>query len=370
MIYLDNAATTPLDSRVFEVMKPYYLEHFGNPSSTYGLGRQAKVAIEAARKSIAKQLNCQSSEIFFTSCATEANNSVINGVVDRFGIKHIITSRLEHHAVLYPIDNLKNKGLLEVHFVRNNEEGDLDLNHLEALLKEHSDVFVSLMHANNELGNINPIDEIAFLCKQYNAYFHSDTVQSIGHLPIDLDKLPIDYLVASAHKFHGPKGIGFLFARKNRRFSPLLLGGAQEKGLRAGTENVAGIVGMTKAFELTHENLTKEETDLKDLKKYFVDEINKRFDFITINGTHGKSLNNVISLVISPEKTNTMLLFSLDLQGICLSGGSACGSGSVKSHVAEALAVDPKAGVLRVSLSRFNTKDELSTLLAVLEEEF
>jgi cysteine desulfurase len=370
MIYFDNAATTVLDKRVFNEMTPYLLEHFGNPSSTHTVGRQAKVAIEAARKSIAKQLNCLSSELFFTSCATEANNMVIKGVVDRFNIQHIITSELEHHAVLHPIEHLENQGKVTVHYVSNNKQGKIDLSHLDELLNKFPQAFVSIMHGNNELGNINPIDEIANLCKKHKAYFHSDTVQTIGHLPIDLNNLPIDYLVASAHKFHGPKGIGFLFVRKERRFTPLLLGGAQEKDLRAGTENVAGIIGMVKAFELAHQDLRKTELHFELLKTYLIEEINTRFNFITINGTQENALQNIISLSIAPEKSNAMLLFSLDLKGICISGGSACASGSVKSHVAEALTMDPKQGVLRVSLSRFNTKEEITILINTFEEIF
>ncbi len=369
MIYLDNAATTPLDQRVFEEMTPYFLSHFGNPSSTHSLGRQAKVAIETARKSIAKRLNCLSSELFFTSCATEANNAIIKGVVEKFGIKHIITSKLEHHAVLHVIEAIERQGIITLHFIENDENGVLDLTHLEELLKVNTDAFVSVMHANNEIGTINPIEEIGLLCKKHKALFHSDTVQTIGHSPLDLATLPVDYLVASAHKFHGPKGSGFMYVRKDKRFSPLLLGGAQEKDLRAGTENTAGIIGMAFAFELAFEN-PEQEKDFKILKNYFINEITQRFDFITINGTKGKTLNNIISLSIAPEKSNAMLLFSLDLQGIAVSGGSACGSGAVKSHVTEALGLPAEVGVLRVSLSRFNTKEELSMLLDKLEGVF
>lgn len=370
MIYLDNAATTALDDRVFNEMTPYLLEQFGNPSSTHALGRQAKVAIETARKNIAEQLNCSSSEIFFTSCATESNNMVIKGAVGRFGLKHMITSKLEHHAVLHPLEALKREKKITIHYVSNNQQGELDLRHLEELLKEFPEALVSIMHGNNELGNINPIDEIARLCKIHNAYFHSDTVQTIGHLPIDLNRLPLDYLVASAHKFHGPKGVGFLFVRKEKRFSPLLFGGAQEKELRAGTENVAGIVGMAKAFELAHENIANTELHLAELKKYLIDSINESFEFISVNGTQENSLNNIISLTIAPEKSSPMLLFSLDLKNICISGGSACASGAVKSHVAEALSINSTAGILRISLSRFNTKEELTVLLDALKEIF
>jgi cysteine desulfurase len=370
MIYLDNAATTPLDKRVFDEMTPYFLEQFGNPSSTHALGRQVKVAIEEARKSIAKQLNCLASEIFFTSCATEANNTIVKGVVDRYGIEHIITSKLEHHAVLHPIEDLEKRKVIVKHLVKNDMKGKLDLVHFEELISQFPNALVSIMHANNELGNINPVNEIASLCKKHNAYFHSDTVQSIGHLVLDLALFPIDYLVASAHKFHGPKGIGFMFVRKERRFSPLLLGGSQEKDLRAGTENVAGIIGMERAFVLAHQTLEKDESQIRNLKEYFIVEVLKRFDFITVNGTLDTSLNNIISLAIAPEKTSTMLLFSLDLKGICVSGGSACGSGAVTSHITEAISLDPAIGILRVSLSRFNTRDELKRLLEVLEEVF
>ena len=369
MIYLDNAATTPLDKRVFEEMTPFFLEYFGNPSSTHSLGRSAKVAIETARKSIAKRLNCLSSELFFVSCATEANNAIIKGVVDKFDIQHIITSKLEHHAVLHPIEALEKQGLIQCHYIENNQKGTLNLNHLEQLLKNNPKAFVSIMHGNNEIGNINPINEIGLLCKKHNALFHSDTVQTIGHFNLDLSTLPVDYLVASAHKFHGPKGIGFLYARKDKRFSPLLLGGAQEKDFRAGTENIAGIMGMAKAFDLAFENPTQ-EADFKLLKTYLIDEIQDRFDFIKINGADEQTLNNIISLSIAPKKTTPMLLFSLDLQGISVSGGSACGSGAIKSHVTDALGISPATGILRISLSKFNTKEELNTLLNKLEAIF
>ena len=370
MIYLDNAATTPLDERVYEAMKPYYFENFGNPSSTHALGRQSKVAVEGARKKVADQLNCLSSEIFFSSCATEANNAIIKGVVDRFKIQHIITSKLEHHAVLHPIEELERKGIAQVHYVNNDNKGVINLEHFRELLELVPKAFVSIMHANNEIGNINPIKEMAFLCKKHDALFHSDTVQTIGHLDIKLDEFPIDYLVASAHKFHGPKGIGFFFARKEKRFSPLLLGGSQEKDLRAGTENVAGIIGLYKAFELAHDNLQADELYLEELKNYLLSEIGERFDFISVSGTQIDSLNNVISLCIDPKKVTPMLLFSLDMKGIAVSGGSACASGAVKSHVSEALCIDSSFGILRVSLSRFNTKKELSIFLDVLEEVF
>lgn len=370
MIYFDNAATTPLDERVFEAMKPYLLEHFGNPSSTHALGRQVKVALEEARKSIASLLKCHSSEIFFTSCATEANNAIIKGVVDKMGVKHIITSKLEHHAVLQPAEDLAKRGLVELHYVNNDSQGAIDLGHLEELLKSHECALVSIMHANNELGNVNAIEEIGELCKQNNALFHSDTVQTAGHNVFDLEKFPIDYMVASAHKFHGPKGVGFMFVRKEKRFSPLVSGGAQEKELRAGTENVASIIGMTEAFELAQNEIDVNEVVLKRLKSYLVDELMSRFDCLTINGTVDSSLNNILSLSISPEKTSTMLLFSLDMKGIALSGGSACGSGAVSSHVMEAIHSDPKAGVIRISLSRLNTKEEIDVLVKALEEQF
>lgn len=368
MIYLDNAATTPLDPLVFEVMKPYLLEHFGNPSSAHAKGRQVKVALEAARKSIAKLLNCNASQLFFNSGATEGNNTIIKGAVQKFGIKHIISSRIEHHAVLHPIQHLEIEGGVEVHWVKHSSNGAVDLKHLEELLRNNSDVLVSIMHGNNELGIINPLEQIATLCQKYNALFHADTVQTVAHLKIDLSVVPIHFITASAHKFHGPKGVGFMYMKKDFRVQPLFEGGAQEKEFRAGTENISGIMGMAKAFEIAHESLDEKEVYLGHLKTFFVDELAAKLPFVSVNAVNTDTLENIISLSIPEEKVGAMLLFSLDMRGVMLSGGSACSSGAVKSHVATALGLDDATIIVRISLSRFNTKEELIDFLQVLQE--
>ncbi len=362
-IYLDNAATTPLDGRVFEAMKPYLLEHHGNPSSIHTFGRTVRSAVEKARKQVADILQVAPSEIFFTSGGTEADNTIINSAIDRYGIKHAITSKIEHHAVLHTLENLEKAGKIHVHYVDLDAFGQIDYSHLEKLLKIHENAFVSLMHANNEIGNITEIDRVAGLCGEHNAYFHSDTVQSLGHLTVDLANPNIHSIVGSAHKFHGPKGIGLMYLRADKQLAPFLHGGGQERNMRGGTENVPGIIGLAKALELTMAEHTANQQKLLDLKQYTIQKLQESIEGVVFNGLSAdteQSLHKVLSVGLPNVEDNDMILFNLDINGIAVSGGSACSSGtSIGSHVLEAIRTEENMGLLRVSFSRFNTKEEI-----------
>lgn len=369
-VYLDNAATTPIRQEVITEMVRVMQTEFGNPSSTHSSGRSAKAIIETSRKTIAKLLHCAATEIVFTSSATEATNWILKSAVKDFGIKRIITSKVEHHATLYTVKALQEEFGVAVDFVAVNSDGSLNFQQLQTLLQDDQKTLVSLLHVNNETGVISDIAQIASLCQQYQALFHCDTVQSVGKALIDLQQLPIDFLVSSAHKFHGPKGIGFAFVRKNLVLQPLLFGGEQEKGWRAGTEAVHQIAGMAKALELAHEHLEVETNYITDLKDYCLTQLQAAFPAIKVNGvaTFYNILN--VALPFSPEKT-AMILFNLDMKGIAVSRGSACQSGSVKpSHVlAEMLSeADLAKPSLRISFSHFNTKADIDYLIKALQE--
>lgn len=371
-IYLDNAATTPLDERVFEVMKPYLLNHFGNPSSIHQHGREVRSAIEKARKKVADILHAAPSEIFFTSGGTEADNTVISNAISALQIKHAITSKIEHHAVLHTLEHLETVGQINLHFVKLNGHGQIDYDDLENLLKIHNHAFVSLMHANNEIGNIIDIERVGDLCKEHDAYFHSDTVQSLGHLNMDLSKINIQSIAGSAHKFHGPKGIGLMYINAEKQIPPLLIGGGQERNMRGGTENVSGIIGLAKALELSYSELEETQKKLLEFKKYTISRLREKFDHISFNGLSGDvshSLHKVLSISIPGIEDNDMLLFNLDINGISVSGGSACASGTnIGSHVLEALELDDNMGTLRVSFSKFNTKEEIAYFIEKLSK--
>lgn len=362
-VYLDNAATTPLDERVFETMKPYLLEVHGNPSSIHTFGRTARSGVEKARKQVADILQVAPSEIFFTSGGTEADNTIINSAIDRYEIKHAITSKIEHHAVLHTLEYLEKAGKIHVHFVDLDAQGQIDYLHLEKLLQTYENALVSLMHANNEIGNITDIDQVAELCGEYNAYFHSDTVQSIGHQAIDLSNPNIHSIVGSAHKFHGPKGIGIMYLRADKQLPPFLHGGGQERNMRGGTENVPGIVGLAKALELTMSGQEENQHKLLELKQYTIQKLQENIDGLVFNGLSAnteRSLHKVLSIGIPNVEDNDMVLFNLDINGIAVSGGSACSSGtSIGSHVMDAIQTEENMGLLRVSFSRFNTKEEI-----------
>ena len=368
-VYLDNASTTAIRPEVIQEITRLMTEDYGNPSSTHSFGRNAKSVLELSRKSIAKQLNVVGSEIFFTSSGTEANNWILRSAVRDLGVKRIITTKVEHHAVLYPALALQKEFGIQVDFVTILPDGNIDVTHLAELLSQDIFTLVSLMHVNNEVGVVLDLERIAIICKENNALFHSDTVQSVGKTEIDLKTLPIDFISASAHKFHGPKGIGFAFIRKNSGLQPLLLGGEQEKGMRGGTESVYQIAGMAKALEMAYANLDSERAHISNLKEYCANQLEQRFPHSKIIGSKN-SFYNIINVVLplSADKTG-MLLFHLDMKGIAVSRGSACQSGSSNpSHVlAEILSpeelVQPS---LRISFSHYNTKEDIDYILEVL----
>ncbi|MCH8554759.1 MAG: cysteine desulfurase [Schleiferiaceae bacterium] len=373
MIYFDNAATTPLLESV-KVAMVEALGTYGNPSSTHQEGRKAKVQIEKVRKLISKELNCLPAEIYFTSGGTEADNWAILGAVRDLGVQRIITSPVEHHAVLHAAEFIGKQYQVKVEQVNLLPNGNIDYQHLETLLKQEVKTLVSLMHGNNEIGNLLDLNRVGMLCRANNALFHSDTVQTIGHYSFDLQQLPIDFLAASAHKFHGPKGVGFMFIRSGIKLQPLLFGGSQERGLRASTENVTQIVGLGKAFQEAYHNLENDAVYVASLKHRMIDGLKTIFPEVVFNGTcETKGLYTVISVGFPPGATTDMLLFSLDLKGICVSGGSACQSGSNKgSHVIQGLldATDkPSPQVpLRISFSKLNTPGEVDKFLQLLQE--
>lgn len=371
-VYLDNAATTPLHPEVIKQVHNLMTEHFGNPSSTHQYGRHAKNLVETARKNIAKNLNCLPTEIIFTAGGSEADNLILHNAVNNLGVKRIITSAIEHHAVLHMLEALKAETDLEVVYVALDKDGNVNLKDLEELLKDDIKTLVSLMYINNEIANLLPIKKVALLCKKYNVYFHSDTVQAIGHYKIDLQAIPVDFIAASAHKFHGPKGVGFAFVRKNIAIKPLLIGGAQEHGTRAGTENTHSIAGMGLAFDLAIADLDTDTKHVKLLKKRLIDGLLKIDAKITFNGLSADlERSSYVTLSVRFPKTIPMLLFKLDLKGIAASGGSACQSGSNKgSHVLQAVLAEKEAQKtsIRFSFSKFNTVEEVDYTLSVLKE--
>ena len=373
-VYFDNAATTPLRQEVIEKMTDVLQKNFGNPSSTHAFGRTAKSLVEQARKNIAKVFNVSTGELVFTSGGTEADNFVLRGCVKDLGIKTIITSRIEHHAVLHTAQQLASEFDVEVKYVNLDEKGAVDYNHLESLLEESKQALVSLMHVNNEIGNVLDIQRTAELCKQFDALFHSDTVQSVGHYTLDLQKIPIDFLAVSAHKFHGPKGVGFAFIRKGTGLKPLIIGGEQERGYRAGTESVHNIIGLETALTMAYKNLDEELKYIEGLKGYFIERLKKAIPDIEFNGysaDFNKSKSTILNvrLPFPPEKSDT-LLFQLDLKGIACSKGSACQSGSDKgSHVLTEILDESELSKpsLRFSFSKFNTPEEVDYVVSVLE---
>lgn len=371
-IYLDNAATTPIRPEVIAQMTKVLTEDFGNPSSTHAFGRSTKNIIELSRKSIAKNLNCLAQEIIFTSCGTEANNFIIKSCLRDLKVKRIITSKIEHHAVLHTVEVLQKQYAIEVDYVNILNDGTVDYNDLADLLAQDKKTLVSLMHVNNEVGTVLNLEKVAQLCKNNNAYFHTDTVQSIGKTKIDLHELPIDFLVASAHKFHGPKGVGFAFIRKNIVLQPILLGGEQEKGLRAGTESVHNIAGMAKALEISMQHLEEEKKYVSDLKAYLINQLEIHFPDCIFIGNQNDVFYNILNVILPFDEAKTsMLLFQLDINGIAVSRGSACQSGSIKpSHVLDAF-VDKEhlsKPNIRISLSHYNTKEEIDYLLETLKK--
>jgi cysteine desulfurase len=368
-IYFDNAATTPLDPVVLESMMPYLSAQFGNPSSIYSYGRETRIAIEQARKLVAKNLGARPAEIFFTSGGTESSNTILHAAIENLGCTHIISSPIEHHATLHTVQHLAKKENVQLSFVQILPNGHIDTAHLETLLNSHPNkAIVSIMHANNEIGNMIDLFEIGAICKKYNAYFHSDTVQTVGHFAFDLSNTPVDFITGASHKFHGPKGIGLLYINENIKIDPLLHGGAQERNMRAGTENVYGIVGFSKALDIATANYEKDSEYIKSLKKYMYDSLIAKIPGVSFNGDpFGNALYTLLSVNFTKSEKTEMILFNLDIHHICASGGSACSSGAQQgSHVIQALNKDSQAVTVRFSFSKHNTKAEIDQVVETL----
>ncbi|MCL7989288.1 cysteine desulfurase [Sphingobacterium sp. lm-10] len=370
-VYLDNAATTPIDPLVIEVMVEAMTKSYGNPSSIHGHGREVKTMIERARKTVASLINASPSEIFFTSGGTEADNMAIVRAIEGFGITHAITSPLEHHAVLHTLEELEKEGKVHLDLLRVSDTGVIDLAHLEELLAQNPKTFVSIMHANNELGNLTDIARVSQICQQYNAIFHSDTVQTMGHYKHDLKELQIDFITGAAHKFHGPKGVGFLYINGKNKIKPLLFGGAQERNMRGGTENVYGIVGLAKALELAYADMEGHQEAVQSLKSYMREQLIERIPEVAFNGIDNDkdALYTVLNVSLPPSDMADMMLFNLDIKGISASGGSACSSGSdIGSHVLRGIGADPQRPSVRFSFCKYNTKEEIDYVVEQLEK--
>jgi len=371
-VYLDNAATTPLDPEVFEAMRPFMMEDFGNPSSTHSHGRKVRAAIESSRKKIAELLNCTPGEIIFTSGGTEADNTLIISGIHTYGIKHAISSPIEHHAVTHTLEVLEKQGVVELHHVNLDEKGHVDMIHLEQLLEKYPNALVSLMHANNEIGNLLDIQRVGELVKEHKAFFHSDTVQTMGHYRHDMKTLHVCGMTAGAHKFHGPKGAGFMYIRKDRKIGQFIHGGAQERNMRGGTENTYGIIGLAKALEISYREMAEHEHHVRSLKGRMIQKLRETIPGISFHGDSDnldRSLYTVLNVSLPESDDNSMLLFNLDLQGISASGGSACSSGaSTGSHVLGALYPESKRGAVRFSFSKYNTQQEVDFVVDKLAE--
>lgn len=369
-IYLDNAATTKIDSEVVEIMTDCLKNRYGNPSSIHSFGRKSRSLIECSRRTISNLINASSQDIFFTSGGTEADNMAIRGAVRDAGIQNIITSEIEHPAVINTMSHLKRKNKANIHYVELNEKGDVNLEHLEELLNRNSKTLVSLMHANNEIGNLICLEKVSKLCSEYDALFHSDTVQTIGHLPIDLQKTPLDFLTCSAHKLHGPKGIGFLYIKDSVNITPLIHGGSQENNMRGGTEYLHGIVGLSKAMEIACKNMEKDKKHILELKSRMIFKLKDEIPQILFNGQSENlenSLYTILSISLPNQEYSDLLLFNLDLFGIACSGGSACSSGSSSpSHVISKLENRENRINIRFSFSKYNNKEEIDYVVEKL----
>lgn len=375
-VYLDNAATTPVAPEVADIMAECIREDFGNPSSTHTFGRKSKGLIETSRRTIAKHLNCLPKEIIFTSGGTEADNMAILCAINDLKVERIISSPIEHHAVSHTVEHHCAQRNVELVMVRLDEKGHVDVSHLSELLAAGSKTLVSLMHANNEIGNLMDLRRIGEICRESGAYFHSDTVQTMGHYAFDLKDLNVDFVTCAAHKFHGPKGVGFLYVNERIPFHAIIHGGAQERGLRGGTENLYGIVGLAKAMDLAYEDVEGHQQHVQELKSYFISELQNKLPDVGFHGdiTPEKSLYTVLNVCFPPHEKSGVLLFTLDMRGVACSGGSACSSGSNKgSHVLEGIHADMSRPNARFSFSRYTTKEEidfaLEQICAIYETE-
>ena len=365
-IYLDNAATTSLDPVVLEAMMPYLTEKFGNPSSIYSYGRETRMAIETARKTVARLLNAEPAEIFFTSGGTESSNTAILSSVYDLGCTHIITSPIEHHATLHTVECLHHNGEAQVSYVDVKSDGHIDMDHLARLLDEtEGKTLVTLMHANNEIGNVTDIHAVGELCRAHHAVFHSDTVQTVGHFPFDLKNTPVHFITGSGHKFHGPKGVGILYVNRGVHIRPLIHGGSQERNMRAGTENIYGIVGFAKALELAMQRYEEDRRHIQSVKTHMMNRLSERVAGVRFHGDPGEgSLYTVLNVGFPKTERSEMILFNLDMEGICVSGGSACTSGANQgSHVIRAFSDDPGRIPVRFSFCRHNTLEEVDAVV-------
>ncbi|MDB5121734.1 MAG: iscS 2 [Sphingobacteriales bacterium] len=372
-VYLDNAATTPLDKEVLQEMVSVMENFYGNPSSIHSHGREGRTIIEKARKTIASLLHASPAEFFFTSGGTEADNMAIRCAIADHHIKHAITSKIEHHAVLHTLQALESQGSIKLSYVNLDEKGNVDLSHLEELLRDNERSLVSLMHGNNEIGNITDIVQVGEICEQHQAIFHCDTVQTMGYYPLDLSKLKVHLLVCSAHKLYGPKGVGFLYINHGIKIKPFIYGGAQERNMRGGTENVYGIVGLAKAFQMAYQDMDKNQEHILDLKKYMVNQLLENIPGIEFNGEMDtdKSLYKILNVSFPETDVAEMLLFNLDISGISVSGGSACSSGTnIGSHVLTGIGASDVRPAVRFSFSKYNTRQEIDYVMNHLKEIF
>lgn len=370
-VYLDNAATTVMDDQVIDKMTQTMKDVYGNPSAIHSNGRQAKAVVELARKSIAKMLQCQSSEIIFTGSGTEADNMALRCAVKDLGVTHIITSTIEHKAVLDTAKTLERKGRAQVSYVKLDVYGKADLENLEDLAKKYPGSLISLMHANNEIGSLNDVHAISKIARKNQCYFHSDTVQTIGHYPLDLSSWDVDFITCSAHKFHGPKGIGFMYKNKSLKISPMVTGGGQESAMRAGTENVMGIIGLAKALEIANTGIEGKIKSIQAIKSYFIQQLGEKIKGTCYNGDISPEggLYTVLNVSLPPSEKSSTLLFQLDINGIYVSGGSACNSGALgASHVLEGINHPDNRSVVRFSFSKYTTIQEVDYAIDTLKE--
>jgi cysteine desulfurase len=370
-IYFDNAATTALDPEVLQQMIKVMENQYGNPSSIHAHGREVRTLIEKSRRTIANLLHTSPSEIFFTSGGTEADNMAIRCGIADHQLKHAITSRLEHHAVLHTLEAMEKAGIIKLSFVDTDRKGNVDYEHLETLLKNNERSFVSLMHANNEIGTISDLEQVGNICEAYNAIYHSDTVQTVGHYRHDLSKLKLHFMVCAAHKLHGPKGVGFLHINHRIKIKPMIYGGAQERNMRGGTENVYGIAGLAKALEIAYAEMSQHQEYIQGLKDYMIGKLRQEIPGVAFNGETdaGKSLYTVLNVSFPEMESADMLLFNLDINGISASGGSACSSGTeIGSHVLTAIGAEPARPSVRFSFSKYNTKDEIDIAVNKMRE--
>lgn len=372
-VYLDNAATTPIDKEVLKVMVEVMENQYGNPSSIHSHGREVRTLVEKARKTVSNLLNTAPANIFFTSGGTEADNTAIRCAINDFGITHAITSKIEHHAVGHTLEMLEKTGIIKLSYVNIDAKGNVDYQHLEELLQNNPKSLVSLMQANNEIGTLTDIERVGEICEKFGAVYHCDTVQTIGHYPHDLNKLKAHFIVCAAHKLHGPKGVGFLYVNPLTKIKPMLYGGAQERNMRGGTENVYGIVGLAKALELAYSQMGMHQNYIQDLKNYMMNALKAAIPAISFNGEIAaeKSLYTVLNVCFPKMEMADMLLFNLDINGISASGGSACSSGSnIGSHVLTAIGANPENPSVRFSFSKFNTKEEIDYVVEKVKEVF